>query len=939
MSTTSPAKTCPQCGGSIPPEAPQGLCPKCLLAQAALATEAGPSASAKPTPPSLAELSPAFPHLEILELIGQGGMGFVFKARQPKLDRFVALKILPQSFSADPAFAERFTREGRVLARLNHPNIVTIHDFGQANGFFYLLMEYVDGVNLRQAMKAGRFTPEQALAIVPKICEALQFAHNEGILHRDIKPENILLDAKGRVKIADFGIAKLLDRGSVSRSNADSQSAPESSGSSVSGEAAAGHRPAVHNLTETGKVLGTPDYMAPEQRERPQEVDHRADIYSLGVVFYEMLTGELPLGRFAPPSQRSAADPRVDEVVMRALQKEKARRPASAEEVRTQVETITGTSDRSRGGTEVLPTLPNSERQKLEDLTMAVRNRHLSWLRSAKWVAIVLATLVFAWFVAGAFRSNHQLCSATAVIALVNQPADSANARRPAADDIETLVKSPIVLDAVVSNLNLSAAYAAKGGRFTLSPNEARQRLAGRLDVFQIPRTASYQVRVASDSPEEAVSVADEIANRLVTVTRHDVQLPGNRVIEITDGAALDPDHRNANVLLNFGVGIIAALAIGVLVYWLLLLLIQLSLWWRRRSPYAQFRLFSFSRRNLWKVAIVLAVGLILILAQKHAIRRNLGLKTSPPATLNDAEKSFFQFRRILANTETNIPADVLPNPLDSHVLPLRVEKKSLMDATSLQRARLNWDSTSKEWQISFQLTPEGKARFAQITRTNIGRQLAIVVGGRVVSAPRIRSEISGGSGAISGNFSLTEAADLVVLLNRPHSKTTDLDQHKFTLLFDPQKALAGQPSLIDLDSGQVLTWPKEIGDWNKWRIGRWIAASGADLIALAPPPNSRMGIFATVLAPLEASAWNNHRSRAALLEILTQARSTEPLATNTIPEMHEALSAIPIDRPLPATYAFCTAEGNVGLLQITGFTETPRDMEIRYQLAQTETK
>jgi serine/threonine protein kinase len=152
----------------------------------------------------------AFPQLEILELIGQGGLGFVFKARQPKLERLVALKILPQALAADPAFAERFTREGRALARLNHPNIVAIHDFGQAGGFFDLLMEFVDGVNLRQAMRAGRFTPAQALAVVPKICEALQFAHNEGILHRDIKPENILLDAKGRVKIADFGIAKLV---------------------------------------------------------------------------------------------------------------------------------------------------------------------------------------------------------------------------------------------------------------------------------------------------------------------------------------------------------------------------------------------------------------------------------------------------------------------------------------------------------------------------------------------------------------------------------------------------------------------------------------------------------------------------------------------------------------------------------------------------------
>ena len=239
-------------------------------------------------------------------------MGVVYKARQPKLDRLVALKLLPQSLAADAAFAERFNREARVLARLNHPNIVTVHDFGQSGGFFYLLMEFVDGVNLRQAMQAGRFTPQQALVLVPKICEALQFAHDEGILHRDIKPENILLDTHGRVKIADFGIAKLV------------------------GEA----REKV-TLTASGLAVGTPHYMAPEQLEHPQDVDQRADIYSLGVVFYEMLTGELPIGRFAPPSQKTSVDPRVDEVVFHALEKEREKRFRSAGEVKTSVEAIT----------------------------------------------------------------------------------------------------------------------------------------------------------------------------------------------------------------------------------------------------------------------------------------------------------------------------------------------------------------------------------------------------------------------------------------------------------------------------------------------------------------------------------------------------------------------------------------------------------------------
>jgi serine/threonine protein kinase len=311
MSISAESKTCPKCGGSIPPEAPEGLCPKCLLLRVSLPTEPAHRSPPKGTPPTIEEVAAAFPQLEILGFIGQGGMGFVFKARQLKLDRLVALKILPESLAADPAFAERFVREGRLLARLNHPHIVGVHDFGQANGFFYLLMEFVDGVNLRQAMKAGRFEPAQALAIVPSICEALQYAHGEGVLHRDIKPENILLDTKGRVKIADFGIAKLL-----------------------------GEPPSEPALTGSGAALGTPLYMAPEQLENPSRVDHRADIYSLGVVFYEMLTGELPIGRFAPPSAKSTVDPRLDEVVLRTLEKERERRTQTASEVKTQVESI-----------------------------------------------------------------------------------------------------------------------------------------------------------------------------------------------------------------------------------------------------------------------------------------------------------------------------------------------------------------------------------------------------------------------------------------------------------------------------------------------------------------------------------------------------------------------------------------------------------------------
>jgi serine/threonine protein kinase len=310
MDTT---RICPNCGKALPPDVPLGLCPECLI-KAGFPSGTEGAAGAGFVPPPVEEIARLFPQLEILGLLGKGGMGAVYKARQPALDRLVALKVLPPTVANDPGFAERFNREARALARLSHPNIVAVHDFGQAGPLHYLLMELVDGTNLRELEQAGRLSPQQALAIVPQICEALQFAHNEGIVHRDIKPENLLLDKKGRVKITDFGIAKILGApaGKVS-------------------------------LTGVKDVVGTPHYMAPEQIEQPQAVDHRADIYSLGVVFYEMLTGELPLGKFQPPSQKVQMDVRLDEVVLRTLEKEPARRYQQVSEVKTRVETIAST--------------------------------------------------------------------------------------------------------------------------------------------------------------------------------------------------------------------------------------------------------------------------------------------------------------------------------------------------------------------------------------------------------------------------------------------------------------------------------------------------------------------------------------------------------------------------------------------------------------------
>lgn len=314
-------KYCPNCKAELATNALQGLCPACLLEKAMLK----PRSTSDPaetsdhrrsfTAPTIEELNARFPQLEIQELLGQGGMGAVYKARQRVLDRVVALKILPPEINRDPAFAERFTREARALAKLAHPNIVTVFEFGEQDGLYFLLMEFVDGVNLRESIQSGAIAPAAALAVVSQICDALQYAHDEGVVHRDIKPENVLLDKRGRVKIADFGLAKLL-----------------------------GLSPIEVTLTATHQVMGTLHYMAPEQLERPLEVDHRADIYSLGVVFYELLTGELPLGRYKLPSEKRKLDVRLDDVVLRTLEREPQRRYQHVSEVKTEVDHISSSN-------------------------------------------------------------------------------------------------------------------------------------------------------------------------------------------------------------------------------------------------------------------------------------------------------------------------------------------------------------------------------------------------------------------------------------------------------------------------------------------------------------------------------------------------------------------------------------------------------------------
>ncbi|MCB1097015.1 MAG: protein kinase [Verrucomicrobiae bacterium] len=300
---------CPRCGQTFRPAAVLGLCPRCVFSEG-LAPENPPVGYSTGTPsaaPEPEEIAALFPELKFERLIGVGGMGAVYKARQISLNRDVALKIFPTgSGDTDPAFVERFHREAETLARLNHPNIVTVYDRGEVDGWIYILMEFIDGADLSSLIKAGAIDVSQALHIIGRTCDALEFAHSKGVVHRDIKPANILVGTAGKIKIADFGLAKLTGNGEQHFS-----------------------------LTGGGDVMGTPLYMAPEQRKSPTEIDHRADIYSTGVVFYEMLTGELPAGRFRPPSEYTDVSSTIDDIVLKTLESEPARRFQDISEVRT----------------------------------------------------------------------------------------------------------------------------------------------------------------------------------------------------------------------------------------------------------------------------------------------------------------------------------------------------------------------------------------------------------------------------------------------------------------------------------------------------------------------------------------------------------------------------------------------------------------------------
>jgi hypothetical protein len=310
------------------------------------------------------------PGYRLERLVGKGGMGEVHRGVQLSLGRTVAIKVLGSELARDPTFVARFEKEAAALAALSHPNIVSIVDKGKAGATYYLVMEFVDGPSLREVMRSPLLDSPKALRMALEICRAVDYAHGRGVIHRDLKPENILFDeqAGGIPKVTDFGLAGFVDTDS-------------------------GHQR--YNVTETHIAMGTVAYMAPEQRLDAKSADGRADIYSLGVILYELLTGEVPVGSFEPPSQREPrVDKRLDGIVERCLKPAPDDRYATVGELMADLEPLCP------------PVHFTSANQRLKPLERAVLQARLATQKVLRWAGAVVVLMALGVLTVAYLRSN-----------------------------------------------------------------------------------------------------------------------------------------------------------------------------------------------------------------------------------------------------------------------------------------------------------------------------------------------------------------------------------------------------------------------------------------------------------------------------------------------------------------------------------------------------
>ena len=1056
---------CPSCGKPLPSNALKGLCPECLM-KGAFPTGTDADAREKPprfVPPKPEELARYFPQLEILEFIGQGGMGAVYKVRQKELDRIVALKILPPGIGGDPAFAGRFAREAKALAKLNHPGIVTLYEFGNvgqasrlsyervsASGsaaapppaggtpalLYYFLMEFVDGVTLRQLLNAGRVSPREALAIVPQICDALQFAHDQGIVHRDIKPENILLDRRGRVKVADFGLAKIVgtERGCPSRSSNESKNATEKlESSSTSGSAAAGTA-ALQSLTGE-HVMGTPNYMAPEQIEHPADVDNRADIYALGVVFYQMLTGELPGKPIVPPSQSGGKvqiDVRLDEVVLRALERKPELRYQQVSEVKTCVETIVNS-----GSAGVPPVYPSSsrreeaqtesERRKAENVklgenlvTSAATNQEPRFSRMAIVVVVLVAIIgsILTFLLVKSYlpskpnpmlsaigynllflvgigagmllilgiiiyvvwrtvnKSSAGVTPAEPGVAPGSAPAQSANepARKNSTGKIIAIgcgalmaggflvLLLAVILFIGVRHIRWQTVDSekqqmeqARTSALAMQSESKRMAMGANLSFGPVTMRAIQSVETGTNlflnldtgqlltPPEDIRALFNESYATRNSWELHDDPRAlkmhewlrntganlmvgdggrGSEQLEIREAAAFPPNVISNNVVVPFGFDQADANYLATRLQPMLDSLLNehqrnKTIW--ALQPGFDPRLNARQDSFCFKTSKG-ALGILQIVNAENnpagvRIRYKLVQSTGP-----QTDASALQFRLVLPEDST-AASDQFPD-VSGHGQ-LRVSREALLDGSAVAQAGLDFnpDGTRK---IEIQFTAAGRQRFAQITATNIRHQLAVVFRSKVLCAPFICSALTDGQCQIDGNMSREEVYALLDCLNRT---TTASDQTwKFTAPRERSLPFQRSPEILfgwlDLDSGTILT--NSMLDWQSRAGHEWIRTNGLDVVATESSKNIPILLDVDlVLAPAPTNGW----------DIFTAADVGQDWTLMQQEPRQEQIFGAPPGQS--GTFLFQTREGGKGILQITGFSENPPGVKLRYKLVQ----